>query len=245
LASQVVNDTSQEDRERLEKAIRLEVYRDVCISRVGSKVFLEYVQNRLQGPESLYQFRRAFAGQLASNSLLQYIFSVAERTPPRFVMLMSKGVMLSPDFRVSYSTQGFIDGREIPFRMTPNIETLIGKAYLEGRFIRSIAMVAGAIREHREELDAVLRLLMRDDILAWYSKSLAKTDSKTQELEHQLIERVSKNVSLVHARFSECAPTSTKPAKEGAIDCKIKELFDQATNAEKLSMMPTNYHAWL
>jgi phosphatidylinositol kinase/protein kinase (PI-3 family) len=129
--------------------------------------------------------------------------------------------------------------------MTPNIETLIGKPYLEGRFIRSIAMVAGAIREHREEFDPILRLLMRDDILAWYSKSLAKTDSKTQELERQLLERVSKNVSLLHARFSECSPTSTKASKEGAIDSKIRELYEAATSTEKLSMMPTNYHAWL
>jgi len=129
--------------------------------------------------------------------------------------------------------------------MTPNIEALLGKPYLDGRFIRSIAMVAGAVREHREEFDPILRLLMRDDILAWYSKSLAKTDSKTQELERQLIERVSKNVSLLHARFSECAPTSTKASKEGAIDSKINDLYKTATSADKLSMMPTNYHAWL
>lgn len=129
--------------------------------------------------------------------------------------------------------------------MTPNIEELIGKSYLNGRFIRSVAMVAGAVREHREEFDPILRLLMRDDILAWYSKSLAKSDSKTQELERQLMDRVSKNVSLLHARFSECAPTSTKASKEGAIDSKIQELFEAATNTEKLSRMPTNYHAWL
>jgi transformation/transcription domain-associated protein len=245
LASCTEKDTPQEEREKLEKAIRCDVYNEICTSRVGSKVFVQYVQKRLDSSESFYQFRRAFAGQLASNSLLQYIFSVAERTPPRFVMLMSKAIVLAPDFRVSYSTQGFIEGHDIPFRMTPNMEALIGKPYLEGRFIRSIAMVAGAVREHREELDPILRLLMRDDILAWYSKTLAKTDSKTQELEHQLIERVAKNVSLVHARFSECAPTSTKAAKEGSIDSKIRELYEQATNAELLSMMPTNYHAWL
>ena len=143
------------------------------------------------------------------------------------------------------STAGFIEGHDIPFRMTPNIEALIGRTYLDGRFIRSIAMVAGAIREHREEFDPILRLLMRDDILAWYSKSLAKTDSKTQELERQLMERVSKNVSVLHARFSECAPTSTKASKEGSIDSRIRELYDAATSAENLSMMPTNYHAWL
>jgi transformation/transcription domain-associated protein len=274
LASSTTAETSQEEKEKLEKQIRCQVYNDIVQTKVDPKVFLRFVQTQLDGPENLFHFRRALAGQLASNSLLQYIFSVTERTPPRFVFLMSKALVMSPDFRVSYSNQGaywnivslllcllvcrvltssfsirsmtgFIEGHDIPFRMTPNIEALIGKTYLDGRFIRSIAMVAGAIREHREEFDPILRLLMRDDILAWYSKSLAKTDSKTQELERQLMERVSKNVSVLHARFSECAPTSTKASKEGSIDSRIRELYDAATNAENLSMMPTNYHAWL
>lgn len=129
--------------------------------------------------------------------------------------------------------------------MTPNIEKLIGQTYMEGRFIRSAAMVAGAIREHREEFDPILRLLMRDDILAWYSKSLAKTDSKTQELERQLIERVAKNVSTLHIRFSECAPNSSKASKEGPVDSRVRELCREATSTDNLSMMPTNYHGWL
>lgn len=245
LASCTTAETSQEEKEKLEKQIRCQVYSDVVRTKVDPKVLLRFVQMQLDGPENLFHFRRALAGQLASNSLLQYIFSVAERTPPRFVVVLSKALVTSPDFRVSYSNQGFIEGQDIPFRMTPNIEALIGKTYIDGRFIRSMAMVAGAIREHREEFDPILRLLMRDDILAWYSKSLAKTDSKTQELERQLMERVSKNVSVLHARFSECAPTSTKASKEGSIDSRIRELYDAATSAENLSMMPTNYHAWL
>jgi phosphatidylinositol kinase/protein kinase (PI-3 family) len=126
--------------------------------------------------------------------------------------------------------------------MTPNIETLIGKPYLEGRFIRSFAMISSAIREHKDEFDPILRLLMRDDILAWYSKSLAKTDSKTQELERQLIERVSKNVSTLHTRFAEC---SLSRSSDDPVDVRVRELYEAATNPGKLCMMPTNYHAWL
>jgi hypothetical protein len=60
---QVTQETSQEEREQVEKAVRLEVYRDICNSKVDSRVFLRHIQAVLNGPEALFQFRRTFAGQ--------------------------------------------------------------------------------------------------------------------------------------------------------------------------------------
>lgn len=105
-------------------------------------------------------------------------------------------------------------------------------------------MIASAIYEHREEFDSILRLLMRDDILAWYSKSLARSDSKTQELERQLIERVNKNVATLQSRVSDCAP-SRKTTGKDPIDVRVQDLCRAAADPDKLCMMPTNYHAWL
>ncbi len=106
LSNKTTKDTTQEERERIEKSIRHAVYSDIRQSKVDPLVFLRFVRSKLDGPENLFQFRRAFAGQLASNSLLQYIFSVAERTPSRFVILLNNALVMSPDFRVSYSNQG-------------------------------------------------------------------------------------------------------------------------------------------
>jgi phosphatidylinositol kinase/protein kinase (PI-3 family) len=131
--------------------------------------------------------------------------------------------------------------------MTPNVVALIGQPHIDGRFIPSFAAVSGAIREHKDEFDSILRLLMRDDILAWYSKSLAKSDSKTQELERQLIERVSKNVTTLQSKFAECAPRKIQSGASDIdpVDKKVRELYAAATNPEKLCMMPTSYHSWL
>merc|ERR1719263_2488237 len=102
--------------------------------------------------------------------------------------------------------------------MTPNICTLIGFPLLDGRFIASMTTIAGAVRQSREEVDPMLRLLARDDIIAFSTKSMARSDSKTREMEKKLIDRVSRNVSILHGRFSECAPkkvaTDEKNKKE-------------------------------
>ena len=145
---------------------------------------------------------------------------------------------------------GFIEKLAVPYRMTPNVVALLGQSVLEGRFIPSFAMVADAIRENKEDFDPILRLLMRDDILAWYSKSLAKVDSKTQELERQLVERVTKNVATLQSRFAECAPArkssdNDKASAKEPVDQKARELLALAMDSEKLCMMPTSYAAWL
>ena len=136
--------------------------------------------------------------------------------------------------------------------MTPNIQRALGEHYIQGIFVRTMAMIAGAVREHKEEFDPILRLLMRDDILAWYSKSLAKTDSKTQELEKQLIERVSKNVYTLQSRFSECSPKASQESHVGSksgsaspLDKRVNELLEAATSRENLCMTRISYQGWL
>jgi transformation/transcription domain-associated protein len=144
---------------------------------------------------------------------------------------------------------GFIDSRTVPFRLTQNLTTFLGLPLLNGRFATSIATVAESIRESKDEMDPILRLLMRDDIVAWYCKSMAKSDSILQELERQLVDRVSKNVSHLQTRFFECAPKKTEKESENAkndlVDEKVRDLISAASSSEKLCMMPANYQAWL
>lgn len=125
----------------------------------------------------------------------------------------------------------------------------MGPHLLEGRFIPSMATVATAVTDQKDDIDSIFRLILRDDIVAWYtSKSTAKSDTKTQELEKQLSDRVVKNVSLVQARFAECNPIrKIEKGKLGQepVDMKVRKLLEEATNAENLCMMPTSYQGWL
>jgi len=98
------NDGEKRDSNEL-KSLQLEVFNQAC-KQVDKTLVLQHMSVALGDPESLFQFRRAFSDQLATNSLLQHAFSVAERTPARLVFSKCNGRVLSPDFRVSYSSQG-------------------------------------------------------------------------------------------------------------------------------------------
>lgn len=146
---------------------------------------------------------------------------------------------------------GFLDPASMPFRMTRNIQQLTGPFNLQGSFIPSIGYAATAFCTHKEEMPALFCLLLRDDIVNWYtSKSSPRTDAKTQELERQLMDRVLKNAALVQGRLKECVPHGARtegvePKGDEPIDKRVRELLDKSTQAERLCMMPNAYQPWL
>ena len=117
---------------------------------------------------------------------------------------------------------------------------------LEGRLIPSMSIVASALRGKTEDLDAPLRLLLRDDLVSWYvSKSMAKSDAKTQELEKQLADRIVKNAIQIQSKFGECAVRSTTTNDSKPVNQRVRDLVREASSHERLCTMPSTFYPWL
>jgi hypothetical protein len=74
---------------------------------------------------------------------------------------------------------------------------------------------------------------------------MAKSDNKTQEMERQLVDRVSQNVATVQSRFSECSPKLRKDKKEGLVDQRVRELLDAAQSKDNICMMNGTFQGWV
>lgn len=137
--------------------------------------------------------------------------------------------------------------------MTRNIIDFIGPFVLEGSFIPTFVTASSALNAKRLALEPVLLLLLRDDIMSWYtSKTQPRNDKKMQEMEHQLSERVKKNIRYVQTRLKECSTREVSNAALEAvsenpqpIDAHVRDLVDAATNEEKLCLTSSSYQAWL
>jgi hypothetical protein len=116
--------------------------------------------------------------------------------------------------------------------MTPNLKTILGLPFLNGRFVSAMTTVAEAVKSSKDEVDPVWRLLMRDDIVAWYCKSMAKSDSKLQDLEKQLADRVSKNVVSSHC----CLMVSFDPSLDFCEVCYLKTLVSLCSTTCKCDL---------
>jgi transformation/transcription domain-associated protein len=200
----------------------------------------------LGGPEQLFAFRRTFSQQWAANCLLQYAFAVADRTPGRVTFLESTGCVLSPEFRVSYNNQGFLDSAALPFRLTSNLSNLIGYPLMDSHFVVSMATVSNVVKTFASDLIPIVRLLMRDDLIAYYTRSMPKSDLKTQEMEKQLRDRFAANAAVIVARLSECAPkTEPLSVEDPSVYGRVTALIEAAQKPESLCKMYSSYQAWL
>jgi len=236
-----------------EKSVKVAAFQKVreCVK---PNILSRWISSLFKTQEELYHFRQIFCSQTAVNSLLQYGFGVIERTPAQFVFSIQTGQVYAPDFRFAYSPHGgYLQGTGIPFRMTPNIQDFMGPFLMQGRFIPAFSSAAMGICAYERELDPILRLLLRDDIVSWYtSKASPRSDSKMQELERQLVDRqIRKNTSLVQGRLRECSPKDAKveaekeATQQEPVDQRLRDLIASATATDSLGTMPNGFQAWL
>ena len=118
---------------------------------------------------------------------------------------------------------------------------------VNGVFVPVMASAATSIAQHENDIGPALQLLCRDDIVSWYLSKSAQRDGSqrsTQDLERQLSDRISRNVSGIQERIKACA-IDIKSDKDDSIDSGVKELVDIATKSENLARMPASYSAWL
>lgn len=107
-----------------------------------------------------------------------------------------------------------------------------------------MAKAAAAVHENNEVMGPTLKLLLRDDLASFYTKSIAKSDSKTQEMERQLMDRIIANSSTVRSRFAECSP-SEDANEDTPIDKRLRELIAVAQDPDNVCMMQGSYQGWL
>jgi transformation/transcription domain-associated protein len=246
----ILGDVDNDERLSAEKNAKLEVYTEIC-QQFPSNILTKYMMQILPSTEALCQYRKEFSSQLAANSVLQYTLAAVERTPTRFVICNKTGRVLAHDFRSSYN-HGLLEKQAVPFRLTRNITEFIGPFLLDGVFVPSFASICGAMSSRQNILEPMLHLLLRDDVISWYtSKTSAANDKKLQDIELQLSDRVWKNVRFVQQRLDSCAPKRVENVVEAIkdnsapIDMKVRKLVDAACSVERLSSMPTSYQAWL
>lgn len=116
LDAEEYRNTDARKRAALEASCRLKVYKSMATQQLEARMVLNHLTNKLPDAEGLFNFRKAFAGHFAVNSLLQFVFSVVPRNPSRMVFNETNGHVLSPEFRFSYNNQGALwnNGRCMP-----------------------------------------------------------------------------------------------------------------------------------
>jgi transformation/transcription domain-associated protein len=209
------NDDKQ-GKQELTPTARLEVFNAIQEKWVPSTVALEYFQKIFPQFAEFWLFRRQFSYQLSALTFMTYILFMHNRYPAKMNIARGSGKIWGSELMSFMGSKPFFHNPEpVPFRLTPNLQTLMGPLATEGIFACSLMSIARCLTEPEDELEHALTLFVRDELIFWLTANHRNVISETQ-----LRESVQANCDSVVKRAISLAhnPSGNLPANQTAID---------------------------
>ena len=230
-AQQLTNQQNPQKPPEMFVTARLEVLRAIQEKWVDHTVVLEYFQAAFPEFAEFWLFRRRFSYQLAALTFMTYILHIDKRYPHKFNIARGSGNIWGSEL-VAFMAQNrpfFHNAEPVPFRLTPNLQTLMGPLATEGIFSCSIMAIARCLTEPEFQLEHALTLFVRDEMMFWYTN----TSRQVTLTENQLREAVQANNEMIVKKAVSLAqaPVGNLPAHQTVID-----LIAKAVNPMNLAL---------
>lgn len=235
--------------------VKIEIFSSVQSLYVPSTMLKNYFTSLYSEFEDFWLFRKNFASKYGTFTFLSYMTMINNRTPNKIhvdkksgdvltlEMLPSrypyervKPLMKNSDINLPSDAPIFHNNEPVPFRLTPNIQKLIGDSALEGIFAVDMFTISRALLEPEHELNTYLTLFIRDEIISWYS-NLHRPIVENPQLRVM----VQTNVDLLVKRVAQLGHLSSNPTVTTQI---VLDLIALAVNPRNLAATDVSYMGW-
>ncbi|RCI15754.1 hypothetical protein L249_2056 [Ophiocordyceps polyrhachis-furcata BCC 54312] len=217
----VLDTDSPQAKLELTPPARLEVFNAVQEKWAPQTMALEYFQLIFPQFAEFWLFRRQFSYQLSALSFMTYILYMHNRFPSKMNIARGSGNIWGSELMSFMNSPKllFANPEPVPFRLTPNLQVLMGPLALEGIFACAVMAIARCLTEPEDELDHALTLFVRDELIFWLMSSHRGAIS-----ESQLREQVQTNSDSIVKRAASLArnPSGNLPANQTVIDAVAK-----------------------
>ena len=228
LSSYHTPNTSQRTADQ-QQILRTEILTAIQEKWVPSTVVLNYFQNTYPNFADFWLFRRQFAYQYAAVAFMTYVMHIGNRYPNKILVSRSTGDIWGAELipTINPAKAIFYNPEQVPFRFTPNIQTLLGPIATEGLFACAIMAIARCLTETRHELEQQLSVFVRDEMVFW-----STAQHRGNLAVPQLRELVYNNSEIIVNRAVSLAspPEGNLPANQTTID-----LISRAVNPQHLA----------
>ena len=203
-------------------AAKVEILAAIQSMFLSKNILKDFFKGIYKDFESFWLFRKNFTVKYACLSFMVYMMSIGNRTPGKIHVDLNSGDVFSLEFipnkialerlpdnyrnnlpKLPGDTPILQLGEHVPFRLTPNLQRLIGDVGLEGVFSTTMLMTCRALLKSDNKMKYYLNLFIRDEVITWYTqqnnKAILNEDLKlisVIQLNTELITR--KLVSLSH-----------------------------------------------
>ncbi|KAL2811601.1 hypothetical protein BJX63DRAFT_274498 [Aspergillus granulosus] len=224
-------ETKQNRTADQQQVLRTEMLTAIQEKWVPPTMVLDYFQKTYPSFADFWLFRRQFTYQYAAIAFMTYMMHMGNRYPNKIMISRSTGDIWGSELipTINPTKAFFFNPEQVPFRLTPNIQTLMGPIATEGLFACAIMAIARCLTEAREDLDQQLSIFVRDEMMFWATTH--HRDRGVLSPTH-LRELVNSNSELIVSRAISLAspPDGNLPANQTTID-----LISKAVNPQHLA----------
>ncbi|KIX99466.1 uncharacterized protein Z520_05042 [Fonsecaea multimorphosa CBS 102226] len=151
--------------------MKTEIFTTIQERWVPNTIALKYFQATYPSFEDFWLFRRQFSYQFAATTFMTYIMHMSARYPMKFSIARATGDIWASDLlpNLNSSRALFYNPEQVPFRLTPNLQTLMGPLGVEGIFTASLMAIARCLAEgdNGYEMEQQLAIFVRDEMYNW------------------------------------------------------------------------------
>ena len=205
-------------------------------------------QKQSPSPGSSWELQRRLASHFGLNSLLTYVAGLRCTLAHLIVMRQDLGTVELVDFAQTFATESS-DLIEVPFRLTPALESFISPLSIDGAFLGAMSAAAECLSNAAKcPLALWINSLSRAEHSAGMSEAGHKAVSPSSPLTPWRIggqEAARRVAELSPDLVARSAVTKGRAAASVDLHSKAHELIEEATRPELLFAMPSSFQAWL
>jgi transformation/transcription domain-associated protein len=241
--------------------MKTEIFNTIQERWVPNNLVLRYFQDIYPSFADFWLFRRQFAYQFAATTFMTYIMHMSARYPMKFSVSRSTGDIWASDLlpNLNSARAYFFNPEAVPFRLSPNLQTLMGPLAVEGIFTASLMAIARCLAEQDQgyEMEQQLSIFVRDEMYNWAAGRSSANNPNEVKMEGQhLRELVAQNADFIVRRALTLAKTQGSVGSAGSEGgsgvagvlpaCQnVVDLVSRATDPMKLSAMDGLWMPWL
>jgi len=227
-----------------------EVLKEVQSSMVPRTMLREWATATFQSATDYWTFRKVITLQLALAGFAEYVLHLSRLNPDILYIHQDSGLVNVAYFKFDLDElSGELESnRPVPFRLTPNLTELVTSVGVAGPLTASMIAAARCLSHPSFKIQALLRAVLRDEMIAWNKKNVEPTSSITVDANGQqqvdtkdgevIIERVGKAVTAITARL-------TSLSQFDGTESKVGQLVAAACSPDNLCRMDPAWHPWL
>lgn len=222
--------------EENDPSVRLDIFSAIQNNFVPQTIMRDFFIKEYRTYEDFWLFRRQFAYQYACASSMAVILSINARHPHKFQVNMSSGNVWATDMLPIvphiHAPPQFLNGEPVAFRMTPNLQHLLGPSVAEGLFAPLMMLIGKSITDPQFDLQQFLPLFVRDEIISFYANQLNPEHRVPRGLKSkaEMQEVIKQNVEMIDKRAASLWHPSSKAGPNQPADQKVLELYSKSVN---------------